>query len=54
MAVPTEVERSVAQANAWKIGYLMRQPGVAGPSVLDAMALPPEAMVNATTPEDEE
>lgn len=47
MAAPTEVERSIALANAWKIGYQTRQSGVAGPSVLPAMAFPPTAMVTA-------
>jgi hypothetical protein len=47
MAAPTDVEVSVALANTWKISYQNRQSGVAGPSVLDAMALPPTAMVTA-------
>lgn len=35
-------------ANTWKIGYQSRQFGVGGADALDAMALPPTAMVTAT------
>lgn len=47
MAAPTDVQRSVAERDIWKIGYQTRQMGVAGPEVLAAMALPPTAMVDA-------
>ena len=33
--------------NVWALGYQQRQFGVAGPSVLNALAEPPAAMVNA-------
>lgn len=47
MAAPTEVQRSVAEANVWKGGYQTRQAGVAGPDMILAMANPSTAMVAA-------
>lgn len=47
MALPTEVQRSVALRDLYAAGYQGRQFGVAGPSVLPALEDPPQAMQDA-------
>lgn len=47
MAVPTPQAWSAAQAALYAPGYQWRHFGVAGSSVLSALAVPPTAMVEA-------
>jgi hypothetical protein len=51
VAAPTEVQRSVTQANVWKLGYQQRQFGLSNapddPDIVNGLANPPATMVSA-------
>jgi hypothetical protein len=52
MAAPTEIQRSLAQRDAWSLGYQQRQFGVNGhgdtcPTIVGGLAAPSTAMVTA-------
>lgn len=61
MAAPTELQRSLAERDAWSLGYQQRQFGVNGhrdtcPTIVGGLANPPEEMVvaEAVTDDNEE